>query len=106
MGADLAVPCGLILNELVSNAFKHGFPKERGGEIKLTLRNDPSGSCTLCVQDTGVGIPAGLDVNTSQSLGLKLVLLLTQQIRGSFELIKSDPGTSAFLYFKVNHHAC
>jgi two-component sensor histidine kinase len=106
MGADLAVPCGLILNELVSNAFKHGFPKERGGEIKLTLRNDPSGSCTLCVQDTGVGIPAGLDVNTSQSLGLKLVLLLTQQIRGSFGLIKSDPGTSAFLYFKVNHHAC
>src|SRR5262249_39849686 len=61
MGADLAVPCGLILNELVSNAFKHGFPKGVGGEIKLTLRSDMGGRYTLCVQDSGVGIPAGLD---------------------------------------------
>jgi two-component sensor histidine kinase len=106
MGADLAVPCGLILNELVSNAFKHGFPEGTGGEIKLTLRSDPSGSYSLCVRDSGAGIPDGLDVNTSQSLGLKLVRLLTQQIRGSFELVKSDPGTSAHLHFKVNHHAC
>jgi two-component sensor histidine kinase len=105
MGADLAVPCGLILNELVSNAFKHGFPEGTGGEIKLTLRSDPSGSYSLCVQDSGVGIPAGLDVNTSQSLGLKLVRLLTQQISGSFELVRSSPGTSARLQFEVNHHA-
>ena len=105
MGADMAVPCGLILNELVSNAFKHGFPKGTCGEIKLTLRSDPSGSYRLCVQDSGVGIPAGLDVNTSQSLGLKLVRLLTQQISGSFELVRSSPGTSARLHFEVNHHA-
>ena len=105
MGADLAVPCGLILNELVSNAFKHGFPEGRGGDINLTLRSDAGGRYTLCVQDDGVGIPAGLDFTKSQSLGLKLVRLLTQQIRGSFELVKSDPGTSAHLHFEVNHHA-
>jgi two-component sensor histidine kinase len=106
MGADLAVPCGLILNELVSNAFKHGFPEGARGEIKLTLRSDLSGRFTLCVQDSGVGIPAGLDVKTSGSVGLKLVRLLTQQIRGSFELVKCDPGTSANLHFEVNQHAC
>jgi len=106
MGADLAVPCGLILNELVSNAFKHGFPKVTGGEIKLTLRSDSSGGYSMYVQDSGVGLPTGLDVNTSQSLGLKLVQLLTQQIHGSFELVKSDPGTLAHLHFKVNHYAC
>ena len=106
MGADLAVPCGLILNELVSNAFKHGFPKGTGGEIKLILHSEAGGKYTLCVQDTGVGIPAGLDFKTSPSLGLKLVRLLTQQIRGSFELVRSDPGTVAHLQFEVNQNAC
>ena len=106
MGVDLAIPCGLILNELVSNAFKHGFPQGMGGEIHLTLRGDSMGRYTLCVQDSGVGIPVGVDVDTSQSLGLKLVRLLTQQIHGSFEVVKSDPGTSAKLHFTVNHHAC
>jgi len=106
MGADLAVPCGLILNELVSNAFKHGFPEGTKGEIKLTLRGNAAGRYTLCVQDSGVGIPAGLDFKTNQSLGLKLVRLLTQQIRGSFELVRSNPGTVAHLHFEVSQNAC
>jgi two-component sensor histidine kinase len=106
MSADLAVPCGLILNELISNAFKHGFPDGMGGEIRLTLRNGPDGKCSLSVEDSGVGIPADLDVNTSKSLGLRLVRSLTQQIRGSFELVRIDSGTQARLQFKVNHHEC
>jgi two-component sensor histidine kinase len=102
MSADVAVPCGLILNELISNAFKHGFPDSIGGEIRLTLRNGTDGKCSLLVEDSGVGIPADLDVNTSQSLGLRLVLSLAQQIRGSFDLVKIDSGTSARLQFTVN----
>ena len=105
MSMDLAVPCGLILNELISNAFKHGFPNSAGGEIKVTLRSGPEGSCTLCVEDDGVGIPASLDVNIGKSLGLKLVRSLTKQIRGAFELVKIDPGTSARLQFTVDYHA-
>lgn len=105
MGADLAVPCGLILNELISNALKHAFPKNADGEIKVTLRSKPDGICTLCVEDSGVGIPADLEVNTNKSLGLRLVRSLTQQIRGTFELVKINPGTSAHLQFTVNHHA-
>jgi CheY-like chemotaxis protein len=95
MGADLAVPCGLILNELISNALKHGFPNSAGGEVKVTLRRDGEGRCTLSVEDSGVGIPADLEVNTNKSLGLRLVRPLTHQIRGTFELVKVDPGTSA-----------
>lgn len=106
MGADLAVPCGLILNELVANAFKHGFPEGTGGEITLTLHSNAGGKYTMCVQDTGIGIPASLDLKANQSLGLKLVRLLTQQIRGSFELVNCAPGTSANLHFEVNHYAC
>jgi two-component sensor histidine kinase len=104
MSVDLALPCGLVLNELISNAFKLGFP-HGGGEIRLTLRNGPEGKCTLTVQDTGVGIPSDLEVDSSKSLGLRLVQLLTRQIRGSFELGKADPGTLASLQFEVNHNA-
>jgi two-component sensor histidine kinase len=82
MGVDLALPCGLILNELISNACKHGLPK-RTGEVKVTLR----------------------DVNTSKSLGLGLVRLLAQQIHGSFDVRRSDPGTAARLEFVVGHDA-
>jgi two-component sensor histidine kinase len=105
MSVDLAVPCGLILNELISNAFKHGFPHAAGGEIKLTLRSGPEDKCSLCVEDNGVGIPADLDVNPRKSLGLRLVRSLTQQIRGSFELVRVDQGTSACLQFTVDRHA-
>jgi len=103
MSADLAIPCGLILNELISNAFKHGFPNGAGGEIKLTLRKKPGGLCILCVQDSGVGIPAEMDVSKNKSLGLRLVRSLAHQIRGAFELIRVDPGTSANLQFTVDH---
>ena len=105
MGADLAIPCGLILNELISNALKHGFPSGEGGEVKVTLRRDGDGRCTLSVEDSGVGIPADLEVNTNKSLGLRLVRSLTQQIRGTFELVKVDPGTSAHVKFTVDLYA-
>jgi two-component sensor histidine kinase len=104
MSIDLAVPCGLILNELISNAFKHGFPDRGNGEIKVTLRAQPENKCLLCVEDNGVGIPNDLDVNTRKSLGLRLVRSLTEQIRGSFELVRISPGTSARIQFMVNQH--
>ena len=95
MGADLAVPCGLILHELISNALKHGFSDIRGGEIKVTLRSSPDGRCTLCVEDSGVGLAGDLEGHTDKSLGLRLVRSLTQQIHGTFELVNGNPGTSA-----------
>jgi two-component sensor histidine kinase len=99
MSIDLAIPCGLILNELISNAIKHGLPRS-GGEIKLTLvRRDHS--CSLVVNDSGVGVPRELDVNSNHSLGLRLVRSLTKQIGGSFELLRTEPGTSAQLEFPV-----
>ena len=104
MSADLAVPCGLILNELISNAFKHGFPDSNGGEIRLKLRKGSDGKCSLFVEDSGVGIPADLDISKSKPLGLRLVQSLAKQIRGSFDLVRIDSGTSARLVFKVNDH--
>lgn len=105
LSVDLALPCGLILNELISNSFKHAFPDGASGEIRLTLRSETTGKCTLCVEDTGVGISTNLDINTSRSLGLRLVRNLTKQIHGSFELVRMDHGTSAHLQFTADHHA-
>jgi two-component sensor histidine kinase len=104
MGIDLAVLFGLILKELIVNAFKHGFSNGVGGEIKLTLRSQPDGTCVLRVDDDGIGIPSDVNVKTTKSLGLRLVRSLTRQIRGSFEMVKADRGTSACLHFKVDQH--
>ena len=105
MSIDLAVPCGLILNELISNAFKHGFASARDGEITVALLANSNGRCLLRVDDNGAGIPSDFDVNTKKSLGLRLVRSLTRQIRGSFELVRTEPGTSARVQFPVNQHA-
>jgi PAS domain S-box-containing protein len=81
-----AIPCGLLVTELVTNSFKHAFPDGRGGEIHLTLRQDPPGTCVLIVGDTGVGLPEGLDIRATESLGWQLVRLLTEQLKGIIKL--------------------
>ncbi|HEY3840095.1 MAG TPA: PAS domain S-box protein [Bryobacteraceae bacterium] len=94
---EKAVPCGLILNELLSNALKHAFPDERQGVIRLTIRNQADGTCLVRVADDGVGIPPSTDLDRLQSLGLRLVSSLTTQLDGKFELIPGSPGTTAQL---------
>jgi PAS domain S-box-containing protein len=101
MSIELAVPCGLILNELISNAIKHGLP-QGGGEITLTLRRLPNDRCLLSVDDSGTGVPDGLDLDSHRSLGLRLVQSLTKQIRGTFVLQRIQPGTSARVEFPVD----
>jgi PAS domain S-box-containing protein len=94
---EKAVPCGLILNELLSNVLKHAFPAERQGVIRLTIRNRADGTCLVRVADDGIGIPPSADADQLQSLGLRLVSSLTAQLDGKFELIPGSPGTIAQL---------
>ena len=104
INVDRAVLCGLILNELISNALKHAFPGGNGGQIKVTLRSGPAGTCSLCVEDNGAGIPSELDVAKHKSLGLRLVRTLAKQLRGTFDLVQLDQGTSACLKFAVDQN--
>ncbi|MBN1234455.1 MAG: PAS domain S-box protein [Methanotrichaceae archaeon] len=88
LGIDTAIPCGLIINELVSNALKHAFPEDRKGEINIELfRNGDR--FTLIVSDNGIGFPEGLDFRQTESLGLQLVRTLTQQLGGTIELYRN-----------------
>lgn len=96
IGIDLAIPCGLILNELLTNALKHAFRGAPNGEIRLTLRLTTSGF-TLTVADNGVGAPSGLLLEKPKSLGLRVIKSLTRQVTGEFELIPAHPGTEARL---------
>ena len=82
---DVAAPCGLIVNELLSNAFKYAFPERRSGEVRIELRRDPRGTVQLLVGDNGIGLPSDLDWETSPTLGLRLVRTLARQIEASVE---------------------
>jgi PAS domain S-box-containing protein len=86
LGIDTAMPCGLIINELLSNALKHGFPNGRGGQVYVELRYAQDGFCTLLVGDNGIGMPAELDQQRPSSLGLQLVHTLVNQLDGSMEV--------------------
>jgi PAS domain S-box-containing protein len=101
LSTDLAVPCGLILNELATNAFKHAFPGGSGGEVSVTLEHDTAtGAACLRVRDNGVGLPADLDWRQSSTLGLRLVQMLAGQMHGTVEL-GPGPGTEFQINFKV-----
>ncbi len=102
LGVDQAVPCGLIVNELVSNALKHAFPPSFEGKCKIEIAVHPpeAGEIELIVKDNGVGIPKELDIRKSESLGLKLVPILAEdQLGGKVKLDRSG-GTKFTIRFK------
>jgi PAS domain S-box-containing protein len=101
---DQAVPCGLIINELVSNALKHAFPEGRKGRITVELQALPDDQIKLNVADDGIGLPQGLDIGQTETLGLKLVTILTDKLKGSVEVIR-DPGTTFYIMFKGKMNA-
>jgi PAS domain S-box-containing protein len=78
-----AIPCGLILNELVSNCLKYAFPNERSGELLITLRCVDDDLVKMRVADNGIGLPTDLDWRQSRSLGLRIVNILARQLMGT-----------------------
>jgi two-component sensor histidine kinase len=97
-----AVPCGLLVNELLSNSLKYAFPGDQGGEITISLRAAPEGQMVLIVRDTGIGFPADVDFRHTDSLGLQLVCLLTAQLGGTIEL-ERVPSTQWTLRFPMSN---
>jgi PAS domain S-box-containing protein len=95
---DTAIPYGLILNELVSNALKHAFPDGRRGQINVLLRRHSPSQAMLTVQDNGCGFPLNVDFRATDSLGLQLVNALTEQLGGTITLERHD-GTAFGLMF-------
>jgi PAS domain S-box-containing protein len=98
LAIDTAIPCGLIINELVANSLKYAFPDNRGGEISISLESMHSGQFILTISDNGVGLPENLDFRNTSSLGLQLVCRLSKQLEGSIELNRNQ-GTEFKIAF-------
>jgi len=102
LGIDTAIPCGLIINELVSNALNHAFPGDKKGEVTVQVRS-VNGTIELTVKDDGVGIPGDIDFRKTESLGLDLVTTLAEyQLDGEITLDRTE-GTAFTITFKENY---
>lgn len=107
---DIAVPLGIIVNELVSNSLKHAFPGRDRGKIQIELHRDENGenkkegnksiSFILTVSDNGVGIPEDLNIEALDSLGFQLITTLVDQLDGELKLKRND-GTEFAIRFTV-----
>jgi len=92
LSVDEAIPCGFIINELISNSLKHAFPDDRGGEVIITCQMREDDWITLTVSDNGIGLPPDLDIGNTETLGLQLVTMLVKQLSGRIDL-SGDQGT-------------
>jgi two-component sensor histidine kinase len=104
MVVDTAIPCGLIVNELISNALKHAFPDGRAGEVSLSFKVTGDRQFRLQVKDDGVGLPEGYMVSRSGSLGMQLISVIVDQLGGEM-LVESEDGTSFTITFSEYREA-
>lgn len=91
-----AIPCGLIINELITNAYQHAFPDEREGKITVSLKLEGKQNCVLKVHDNGVGLPHNFVPHQSETLGMQLIHGLCEQLNGQIDFVENS-GTIAKL---------
>ena len=96
---NYAVPCGLIINELTTNALKHAFPDNRSGNIVIRVEKRKN-TVELEVKDDGIGIPENIPLQSKKSLGMTLVNILTEQINGSISISRKQE-TSIKITFDI-----
>lgn len=100
LGLDTAIPCGLIIHELVSNSLKYAFPSGRRGEISIAIREIVENKIVLTVSDNGIGLPSSFNFTDTASLGWQLVEALTSQLTGDLK-INSDIGVEFQITFSI-----
>jgi PAS domain S-box-containing protein len=98
---DRAIPCGLVLNELITNAVKHAFPGGAGGTLRVGLARTAPGRVKLVVADNGKGLPAGFDIQTATTLGMQLVATLAEQLDAALE-VHGHGGVTVTLEFDTH----
>ncbi len=89
---DLAIPVGLIVNEIITNSIKHAFIERPKGKIDISLEKNKS-KIKLTIKDDGIGVPVNLDIENSKSLGLQLIKLLVSQLNGDYKIYREDGTT-------------
>ncbi|MGB3693123.1 MAG: PAS domain S-box protein [Spirulinaceae cyanobacterium] len=105
LNLETAIPCGLLINELVTNCFKYAFPYGRSGKIHIKLQQNTEKRICLAVWDNGVGIPPSVDWQNSNSLGLELVHTLAEQLHAEITLDRKNGTSFTFRFFQLNYKA-
>ena len=101
---DLAIPCGLILNELLSNSFKHAFPEERKGDVNICVKQNDDGLICLKYKDNGIGVPEEFNFREQETLGIQSIFSIGEhQLRGKVEFI-SNNGLQCTIEFMNSHY--
>jgi len=90
LSMDVSVPCGLIINEILSNSLKYAFPQGRRGTISVSLRRGEGDALVLTISDDGIGFPREIDFRNPATLGLRIVNILVEQLRG---VLRMNPGS-------------
>jgi len=99
LNLDTSIPCGLIINEVVSNSLKYAFEGKEKGIIKIEFSKLSDGKLKLIIGDDGIGLPSNFDIENAETLGLQLVTTLVTQVSGVLE-IKTNKGTQFSIVFK------
>jgi two-component sensor histidine kinase len=98
---DMSITCGLILNELATNAFKYAFNRSQKGVVEIQLQKKGKNHLELVVRDNGIGLPHTIDIDQSPSLGLKIVSMLAQdQLQGTIHIHRGN-GTAFHIRFPI-----
>jgi PAS domain S-box-containing protein len=100
LSVDQAIPCALLINEVLSNAFKHAFRGRENGTIRISLHQE-DGTIHIRIEDNGSGIPKDVDIYQTTSLGMKLIRSLVTQLEGTLAIESSDRGSSIALDFPL-----
>ncbi len=99
---NFAIPFSLIINELISNAYKHAFPDNRSGEINLSIKRIKKDNMILTVNDNGLGLPKDIDIEKSQSMGMQLISALAQQLHAKININRDNGTTFEFVFSGSN----
>ncbi|MDZ7719863.1 MAG: PAS domain S-box protein [Balneolaceae bacterium] len=101
LNINQAVPCGLIINELITNSLKHAFPGKKEGKVCVTLDSD-NDTFILIIEDNGIGLPDGFNIETAQDMGMTLVRILSKQLEADLTVNNSKEGVAFTITFQAN----
>jgi two-component sensor histidine kinase len=102
---NTSIPCGLIINELISNSLKHAFTGRAQGTIHVSMRPENNSKFKIVIKDDGVGLPESLDVTQSESLGLQLVTMLVEQLQGKLSIVNKKGTSFEIVFEKLDYRA-
>jgi len=98
---DTAIPCGLMVNEIITNSLQYAFPNKSSGRISVLIKNENKNTFRIIINDNGIGLPAHIDIDKNCGLGLKIIAMLVKQLNGNITISRHHGTEYSILVTKV-----